>query len=104
MPVPQEHKQNLERLLSGMTDENGKKLAPHLRSPQFQKAIDDLHDSHEARQEATRDPKGYFKRKGADLPDEVTIEVVQGSWCINFNMGGFCIVRWCDDKGWTSCY
>ncbi len=102
MPAPQEHKKSLEQVLNGLTDENGKKLAAHLRNPQFQKAIDELHDSQQARDEATKDPKGFFKRKGADLPDDVTMEVKQGSWCIYFKYLAIC-VKWCDDSGWGWC-
>ncbi len=102
MPVPQAHKQSLDRLLNQLTDERGKKLAQHLRNPQLQAAIDELYDNPQARQEATRDPKGFFKRKGANLPDDVTVEVVQGSFCIMFKIVA-CIAKWCDDTGWGPC-
>lgn len=61
-------------------------------NPKFAEALKDLDNNAQARGEAAKDAKGYFKKKGIEIPDEADVEFVEGSIYVRICCWGFCLV------------
>ncbi len=87
-PLPRERdrgerKQALDKFHGAMTRA--------VNSPRFKQALEDFEENPD---EAKRDPKGFLKSRGVELPDEATVEVVEqeGSYCWCWRV---CYFWWC---------
>jgi hypothetical protein len=61
-------------------------------NPKFAEALKELDSNPQARGEAASDAKGYFKKKGIEIPDEADVEFVEGSIYVRICCWGFCLV------------
>ena len=60
-------------------------------NPKFTEALRDL-DTPQAREEAAKDAKSYFKKKGIEIPDEADVEFIEGSIYVRICCWGYCLV------------
>ena len=81
----QERKQGLDKFHGAITKVTN--------SPKYRDVLEKFEDDPEA---AKRDPKGFLKQHGIDLPDDATVEVHerQGSYCYCLRI---CFLWWCSD-------
>jgi len=61
-------------------------------NPKFSEALKELDTDPQARGEAAKDAKGYFKKKGIEIPDEADVEFIEGSIYVRICAWGFCLV------------
>ena len=61
-------------------------------NPKFAEALKELDTDPKARGEAAKDAKGYFKKKGIEIPDEADVEFIEGSIYVRICAWGFCLV------------
>jgi hypothetical protein len=61
-------------------------------NPKFAEVLKDLDNNAQARSEAANDAKGYFKKKGIEIPDEADVEFVEGSIYVRICCWGYCLV------------
>ena len=68
----------IEQAADRETDRDKKRFhqeaARLLRNPRFREALEGLQNNPGDRDEAKRDPQGYLRRKGIDLPQGATVE------------------------------
>lgn len=58
----------------------------------FAEALKELDADPQARSEAAKDAKGYFKKKGIEIPDDADVEFVEGSIYVRICCFGCCLV------------
>lgn len=63
-------------------------------NPKFAEALKELDNDQNARSEAAKDAKGFFKKKGIEIPDEADVEFVEGSIYLRICFWGYCIAFW----------
>ena len=63
-------------------------------NPKFAEALKELDANAQARSEASGNAKGYFKKKGIEIPDEADVEFVEGSIYLRICFWGYCIAFW----------
>ena len=61
-------------------------------NPKFAEALKELENNPQARGDAASDAKGYFKKKGIEIPDEADVEFIEGSIYVRICFWGYCLV------------
>jgi hypothetical protein len=59
--------------------------------PRWAEAIAELDTDSNSRKEAKADPKGYLKKKGLPVPDEMEVTFTEGSFSLRLCGWGYCI-------------
>jgi hypothetical protein len=65
-----------------------------LRDPGFERGLDEVYDK-KGDDRARTDPKGFFRDRGADVPDETEFRFIEGSWCWDIWIFGWYIGTIC---------
>ena len=63
--------------------------------PKYEETLEELDTNQASRSEAAADAKGFLKRKGLPIPDEMNVTFTEGSGILKFCLFSVCItIEW----------
>lgn len=92
MPRPEDYKSNLESKVREMPPG----LAKIAKNGKLHKALAKLSDDERAQEAAKRNPRRWLEEQGVEIPANVEVETVEGSWwyCWKAWDCQFCVDVW----------
>jgi hypothetical protein len=95
MPIPAEHWASGTKNADALDS-----VLRLLRHPHFRAALDELHDSTQARASAEKDGTAFFRQKGIHLPSGATVSFRNNNWFLGFNFGSGIRLGYDSTSGW----
>jgi hypothetical protein len=73
-------------------DQSLGRIVSFMRSQRFKNALEEIDSNPQALDEAESNPRGFFRGRGVDVPEDVEIVVTKGTWsiCANFGFVSVC--------------